>query len=775
MSQTDNAHDVGDAAGNTEPSKPDKPNPPTIEQQREEPTSNNVEGSEQANDGVAEGKERPSNPFAEASNDAFSSHRVYLRGRRSFAHGSAAFIDRSQLGDVYIGDRVVQNFHAAHHGRLAHGPVRSEVLELIRACYVQVDGYQRLLEALNSRHIIVLRGQPGTGRATTGIHLLDRLSGGKVARLDPGKALTIDEFDLEDGLGYLVNEPTSDASDVLQETYLDRVSARLQDRGCYCVMIVDQDPLLPGTLGGYIEECTSPDVWDVVMSHVRWAVRDVPDDGLYERLREVASRPQTRQALGPAPRMTEVIKFADLLVRHGKEDLPYDRVLSQCHEFLLQQVLEWFSDLRRASRGFELDREVRLASFRVALAVFDGMPYHDVAETADELAEKVISAVTTRRYRPVVGGDWRRNLPALRAELYDDAFDEIHDVPLPVRAVRFQDQRFQEMIIAYLWRWHDTLRAPFIDWLTGLNTRRRQLWTRAAQALGVVCSLDFPSVYETRVRLWANSDDARQRMAAALALDQAARDQRVQPAVEAILRAWVRSGTDAERWTAAAALGHDIGLDDADRSLDELRIVGTSETSPFAPKPSLVSVASWSASALLSAGKVEPVLRNLRSWIRDRRCRHMALMTILRIMSARVSDADAEVHGIEPGKERWPLILALNTKDHVLGSELADMVWHALRLPPAQEVAVEALARWIRRGEGAGYLEELADFLPLLIDDEADEQRLMHLLVTMRRAWIDPLRGDVADLIEKAIHPAHQGTVRTCQTLHPHLGRSTTL
>jgi len=763
VNQENGARDTGEPGQKTGPPKPDTPHTQKTGFRHEQPVSDSTEDNEKPNGGVtkASGGEQPSNPFAEVSSEEFNSHRAYLRGRQTFAHGSATFIDSSQLGDVHIGNRI-QHFYVANHGRLAHGPIRSEVLELIRACYVPVARYQSLLETLSCRNVVVLRGRPGAGRTTTGIHMLDRLSAGRVARLGAEEALRIDEVSLENGMGYLVHQPTADTGDLLQETYLDRVAALLRSQGCYFAIIAEPDPLRPDTLGGYIEECPSPDIEDVIVSHLNWAIRDLADDGLRENLQEIALRLQTREALGPVPRMTEVVNFAGLLVRYGREGLSYDRVLSLCHEFLLRQVLEWFSDLRTASRGSELNREVRLASFRVALAVFNGMSYHDVAEAADELAQKMIRVATSRRYLPVQGGDWRNHLPALRAELYNDAFEEIHDVVLPVRAVRFQDQRFPEIVIAYLWRWHDMLRAPFIDWLTELSTRSRtHIWIRAALALGVVCSLDFPSVFDTQVQVWANSDDATQRMAAAVALDQAARDDSVRPAVKAILRAWVRSGTFAERWTAAATLGHDIGLDDVETSIDELRIVGTSKSNSIALTPSLASISSWSASALLSAGKVEPVLRNIRSWLCDRRCRHMALMTSLRIMFARVSDADVEAHGIKPGRERWPLAVALYAKDNQLGGELADIIWHALRLPPAQEIALSALAQWIRRSEAAGYQRELAGFLPLLIDCEADRQRLMHLLATMRHSWVDPLNEGVAEFVERAICKARHDTTCT--------------
>jgi hypothetical protein len=237
-----------------------------------------------------------------------------------------------------------------------------------------------------------------------------------------------------------------------------------------------------------------------------------------------------------------------------------------------------------------------------------------------------------------------------------------------------------------------------VEWLTELS-RDRQVHIRigAAQALGVVCGLDFPSMFANTVRQWADSDDLNQRMAAAVALDQAARHPRMRSVVRSILRNWVRGHADAERWTAAAALRYDIGLQDVDRSLDDLRIVGTWEQRVSMAPSDLLTVACRSAATLFGAGQVEPVLRHIRGWLLDRRCNYLALGTILCIMTTRARDADPEAYGIPGDRLPWPLVVALHARDTKLGGDLADLIWQGLRRAPAQEIGIDVLSRWARQ------------------------------------------------------------------------------
>jgi hypothetical protein len=125
------------------------------------------------------------------------------------------------------------------------------------------------------------------------------------------------------------------------------------------------------------------------------------------------------------------------------------------------------------------------------------------------------------------------------------------------------------------------MREVLLTWLGELGTYVSPIvWVRAAQAAGVLSTLDFHPVYFKLIGSGAFSDDnLRMRQFAAVALDQAAQDSGTRDAVRAFLGHWRRRGDLPERWTTATALGYDIGLADIENTLNELRVLGTPDES----------------------------------------------------------------------------------------------------------------------------------------------------------------------------------------------------
>jgi hypothetical protein len=553
---------------------------------------------------------------------------------------------------------------------------------------------------------------------------------------------------------------------------LDRLGALFAEHDCYCVIIIELDSLWPATLGGYVQDCAAPDVTAALLRHVRRGVRDLPDEGLEARLAELAQRPETRRALGPAPRMPEVVALAGLLVRHGVGEITFDEVLLRCGELVERQVLEWFAVLRNPLRGPGLEPELRLGAFRIALAVFADAPYDVVAQAAEELAKELITVAAGSRVprRPLFADDRGSRLSAMRAELVD-GYTDFGDARIPTQTVRYQDDRFAPAILTYLWQWHHSIRPSLMRWLTKLcEDERVTVWLSAAQTLGVVCALDFVHVFHDLVLPWANASDPDRRMSAAVVLDQAAQDERVRPAVESIVRDWARGGTDEERWTAAAALGRYLGLRDVVQTLDVLRVVGTYDEGELAEQGELMLITSWSLASLFAAGALEPVLRHLAVWLvhRHRGLRHLALMSVLQLAATRSADVwNPEGVAAPAGQERWPFLLSLLDQHAELTEPFADLWWHALCQAPAQQIALDLMGDWIRCAERDGRcLERLLRFLPLLVDNEADWCRLSSLLNRMRNDWAAPLQPGVAGRIEHALGrqldaPAGQTTKST--------------
>jgi len=107
------------------------------------------------------------------------------------------------------------------------------------------------------------------------------------------------------------------------------------------------------------------------------------------------------------------------------------------------------------------------------------------------------------------------------------------------------------VLLSYVWQHHHNLRAAMTAWLQKLSKDHRPtIWVRAAQATGLFCSFDFHFAYTEMIWPAATSDDEefeQRRLFAAVALDQAARDERVTAAIRDRLKYWRSRGSDAKK------------------------------------------------------------------------------------------------------------------------------------------------------------------------------------------------------------------------------------
>lgn len=703
-----------------------------------------------------------SNPLG---SNARSASETYWRGRRSLrVDGPAAIIDDAVIGEMQVGDRF--NVFVGRGLALTSGSVRTEMLDWVRNRYVEVPGYDRMLAELRDRQIIVLRGQPGTGRATTALHLLDVVAQGKVFRLDVGDELkSFGDKDFEPERGY-VAELSRSATRSMNEQHLDTLRDLLKKKSCFCVLIADGDV---HRHGGYVLLCPPPDQTALLERHTVCELMRDGGEARKDRLLELAATPPLRDALGPRPRPVETARMATLLARHGRGELSLREVEKHAAGFVHQQVAEWFMDARGTRRQDDVEEAMRLTSFRIALAVFNTSPYNLVADTADKLAKGFSASIAPHRTprTPLFADDQQNRLPAARAHMVD-GFQAFNQARVPVRLVEFEDDRFPVIVLRHLWEHHHTMRTTVVGWLKELSEdRRNAIWIRAAQAAGLLCALDFPYAFTQLIDPMVTAESAPHQLRfAAIALDQAAEDKKVQPIIDEWLLYWRRAGTREERWTAAATLGYEHGSRSIERTLDELRVLGTPSERQDAlgtdDDISLVNVASHSVSQLFAFGEVQTVLDRLQQWIgSDRRSlRQLALWTVLHMTD--LHGFDLELRVIAAGRrpplprhyERWPLLLALQERDQRLTERFAVLLRCTLRARDGDWVAKKFLGRWIRAGErDPDCLVALEHFLPTLVETKSDRCRLEHLINRMRKDWSDPLHDEVANRLERLLRP----------------------
>lgn len=721
-------------------------------------------------DGAAEGAD-----FNRLGGPSQSFRQAYDMGRVSLA-GPGAYLRQARIGgDFRIGDTL--NIFAGRGLPLAPGPVRSEDLERVRLRYTPIAEYDRLSVTLLERRLVLLRGFKNTGRATTALRVLDEVAKGNVFRLDVEDLAEVAEKDLTKGCGYLVELSDPRIARSLTETQLDRLSSLLERLGSFCVAITEHGPRHQDVPGGYLLDCSAPDPDRLLRRHIAREMAAGDEDGLEAALMRRAREPRLRAAVGPRPRPTDTLVFARLLVEHGRDTITIDQVEARCAEFVPRQVDEWFAPLQGLRRGDAADHELRLAGFRIALAVFNSSPYHIVREAGERLTEHLMHALWPKRTlsRPLFTDDREHWLAAARATLVDGQVST-GDAQVPTEMVEFEDTRFPREVLSHVWLRHHNVRAPLQAWLREQSKDSRDFVSvRAAQAAGLLCALDYPYTFHNVIGPAAAAETVDDRKFAAVALDLAALDERVRPAITEYLRSCVRQGTRWEQWTVAHTLGYEIGTQSIADTLEALRILGTrAETQPELDarfRAELVEVSGESLARLFASGAGRPVLTRLLQWIQPkaRRSLHeLASWAILELAYAYVDDRSrlhALLHrdtltassgrGLEPPRaerKRWPVLLALQEDDPGLTAPVAALLAHALRSGRGRVAEWVLSERWMRAGQrDPSCLDALVRFVPHLVGNEGDRRRLRYLVATMRRDWAEPLPTDVAARLEAAI------------------------
>lgn len=743
------------------------------------------------NDGRAQGK--PATPRPEHSKDDKTSNLLgeeqrgfndaFLQGQRFLSpdksrYGPSATIGRADIRDMQIGDRT--EIFIGHTVSRTPGTVRDEVLVWVRRRYLEVPEYRSMKEILTERRVLLLRGQPGTGRFTTGLHLLDGVASARIFRVEGKKAVSNPEkrdFP-EKNAGYVAELSRDDGSSVTEEK-LDKLCDVLAKQSAFCVLISESDPRNPDLFGGYAVAYAAPDPVDLLRKHAFEEV--LPDDppDLEGRLTDLLDAGWVAKALGLCPRPMESVRMAALLSQHARGAITRENVEREAAEAVRFQISEWFAPLQALPAGAEHDEALYLAAFRVALAVLNESPYHLVADAAGKLGSMLIEASADRetRHASLFSDDPASRLPALRAKLVP-GFTTFGPTRVPMRLLVFHDDRYPAEILRYVWENHHRMGTTITTWLGELCTDVRPLvWVRAAQAAGFLGALDFPEIYTKTiypsVRSRAEEPEARRQssLAAAVALDQAAQHEHLRAAIRQRLRFWRRHGGFDERWTAAAAYGFVLGHKHIDESLEELRVLGTPSERQ---KPldddddhALVWIAGFSIAKLFAFGAAEVVLDHLRRWIASPRTslRSLAQSAVRRLVDFYGFELDhldiavgQDRSPLPEQMKRWPLLLSVQVQSPELTEPIADLLRQLLSRE-GDQLAKQFLGRWIRQSERDDeLLTVLAGFLRHIIRNDGDEFRLIHLLDRLSQDWAEPLCSDVARRLRDAILSSRVGS-----------------
>ncbi|MFF3482460.1 hypothetical protein ACFYXC_04185 [Streptomyces sp. NPDC002701] len=667
---------------------------------------------------------------------AAAASRIYRSTLSS--HGSGTLISAGSIDAVNIYGRRAE--------RLLAGPLPEDELRRLRRVFQEPEGYGEYREQLRGGRLLVLLGQPGTGRAYTALSLLDDLTRGQVSRLDPRTDLdTLDDDQIGADHGYAL-EPSS--TGLPDETGLDRLCELLGRKQAYAVLLATPEPGDVMSRSGRHYRAHTPAAQNAVMEgHLAAELEDGGPES-YERARATALDPEVQEATGlDELRPAEAARFAALLARHSRDELTHDELLAECRKFAENQAAEWFAGGVRS----ETPERLRDAAYRIAVAVLDGASLSAVAEAAEVLAWELAVTVDPEAVpgRPLFSDGVDARLVSARA-VAEPGTEEVGTEEVPVRTVRFGGEALAPAVLGHLWQHRHNARGPVLRWLAGLcEDNRPQVWVRAAVAAGQLCRLDCSHTVHELVQPMARAEGVRRRVFAATVLDVALRSPEVGTAIRALVGSWAGHENEQLRWTAGAVLGRGRATPTVREALDLLGGIGVRD------EGSLRADTAAQIAHFAGAHPEGQTLRRIRAWLSDERRpqQDLGLQSTVYLAAVPVSDLWNRHQDLEDYGD-WPLMLALAAVRPALAAELAGLLWTALQTSRSYEAAVDTLFGWLRGSADQPWAAWLERFLPLLVLSHDDRNRLLSLIKDLSEDPDQPLNEQQIRRLRGAVQGA---------------------
>jgi hypothetical protein len=246
-------------------------------------------------------------------------------------------------GQVTVKDGGTVGFYVGDGVRRAAGRVAQTEIAAIRRLFLEPAGYAQALRTLRHKHLLILVGDEGSGRAAASVMLADRLRdpGRPIIRFPPTRTLAdLGKQKFKQGQSYILRDwiPTATGGTALTVYDAEHLAERLASEGAYLV-ITRLASTGPGAATGAFEErWTAPDPVEL-FDHCYALVDRL--DGVHEALPELRAR---ASQLGNARR---IVQLAERLC-DGAE-----HALLSVDDSVGREVAAWFdaSPTRRAVRA----------------------------------------------------------------------------------------------------------------------------------------------------------------------------------------------------------------------------------------------------------------------------------------------------------------------------------------------------------------------------------------------------------------------------------------
>ncbi|WP_328620558.1 hypothetical protein [Streptomyces sp. NBC_00354] len=609
------------------------------------------------------------------------------------------------------------------------GEIPSETLERLADDFVpEGTPFTHLLERLREERVIVLAGNPFTGRRTAALMLLHHLGATPVRALDRDvkpSELSLRLASGDGAAGHVLCDLDISREQPLREAHLLALSGRMRELNGYLVITTGRSP--------YVEDTVELAVWhppaaETVLSAL------LPKRTGAAHAQRLLALPAVAEFLTHERQIREIVRYVAVLA-----EADGDRIEQYSLDALEAQVQEWFEEA-------ETPVQLREKAFLIALAAFDQGPYALTAELSDILYGFLRSTGDDKYQKPipVFGTHIGKRLQNARARSYPDR-EMTEWGPVTQVKAAFHDERVAPVVLREVWTGHPAARPALIKWLNALSVDGRPfVRTRAAAAVAVLAYTDLPSTMALIIEPWAGARESRRQLTAVSALTLAHRIGA--PNIPRIVDAWSVSDQDPKRcWVGVRALGL-IGPErpvetlsalqaqarhQYDRRLKQSRI-GAGDQQVAAELPQSVALLLLSTASDPTLGALLPALDGHPS------ARALALEGFLTACERLDESA-------------CPALLGTAAQSPSASAGIARLLRVALNDRTTNERAEDALRSWIRAAEAdTGTARALAGLLPMVAAGPRDAARLDHLLETLQGLDGQP-RPAVADRLRAVL------------------------
>jgi hypothetical protein len=598
--------------------------------------------------------------------------------------------------------------------------VLSEDLRKAKSIYVPPPNYEEARCQLEDKNILILWGQNHWGKQTTALHLLSKLHN-DVYEIDP--AIEFDQlrsYEFGDDRGYFFNHISAKEHQI-DIFLINQLSKKLKDRNSHLVIILESRfKLDEDALRSFLIKWSQlPDSEELLRKQLNW---HLGDEKLLKEAELLVQEGEIQRILDTRLLPRDVERLSELIAHVVKGNLSLQNALDRFQVHTLDQVEKWFHE----------HPSVEDRTFMISVAVFNGGSEQTIFSAEEELRQ-LLSPRSKRE-----DADEEQSLfGSMRSdrvkEVYAhpvDGYEETDFGLSPVRLIEFDNPNLQPAVLKLVWEEFERVRPLLLHWLHTMGTHPNfDVRASAAAAVGELCKYDFGYVKEEVLIRWANNNDPRQRMSAALALGIPIWEKEYAPLVLGLLHHWSTLRNNWRlSWTSAAAFGGLVGLRFPESALRDLFSIAE------AADERLLRVLTNSMISLFRAGNLMAdyyilVLDSLISWTskgKNKIIMVTGLFVFLEIASAVRNKA-------ESNSGWWPTVLWLAKENEIYEGKVINLFTGSLNNKISRKYAAEVLHQWLRMADDFDedlYFDSIYQLFFQMISKgrERERERLLYFL-----------------------------------------------